>query len=314
MERTDELEVVNLARRQHGLITSSQLRTLAMPKDLAAARCRSGAWESLGRGLFLVGAAPQTFHQRCMAAHLRAGPDSLVSHRTAARLWGVGANGAVPIEVSIPRGRRHSAAGVISHTSGDLDLASSTTVHGLPVTGLARSLLDLGAVEPARVRRAVWAARREHGLGWDDLLTTLVRHAQRGRSGVGPLRRVLAVHYGEQGGDSATEDIAYAILVDSGLVPIPMRQYPVVCADGVTVTVDFAWPNRRALLEIVGVDHFTNEDLQHIDLHRRNQIELAGWSLLVHGGRNLRTRPDQLVIDCVRLLELEPPRPPHAFS
>lgn len=314
MRRSEELEIVDLAAQQHGLITTAQLRTLEFSRHIAYQRCRSGAWEDLGRGLFRVGAAPVTFHQRCMAAHLRAGPDSLLSHRTATRLWAVGPAGPIPIEISVPRGRRHRASGVITHTSIDLDLARPTTLLGLPVTGLARSLLDLGAVEPTRVRKAVWKARREHGIEWQELLTTLVDHAQRGRSGVGPLRRVLATHYGEQAGDSDTEDLAYAILVDSGRVPIPVRQFPVVCADGVTVTVDFAWPQRRALLEIVGVDHFTNEDLQHIDLHRRNQIELAGWSLLTHGGRKLRKCPEQLVIDCVRMLELEPPTPPKGFS
>lgn len=74
------------------------------------------------------------------------------------------------------------------------------------------------------------------------------------------------------------------------------------------VTVDLGWPDRGALLEIDGVDHLTNEDLQHLDLHRRNQITLAGYSLLVYSGRLLRRQPDQFVRDVEDLLRTAPPR------
>jgi very-short-patch-repair endonuclease len=159
-------------------------------------------------------------------------------------------------------------------------------------------------VEPERVRRAVWAARREHGIGWEELCETVVAHARPGRSGVGPLRAVVADHYGEPATDSATEDLAYTILRRSQLVPTPQKQVGVTGADGVEVTVDLGWPERRALVELDGVDHLTNGDLQHLDRHRRNQIELAGYKLLVYTGQMLRRQPDQFVRDVVALLGL----------
>lgn len=68
------------------------------------------------------------------------------------------------------------------------------------------------------------------------------------------------------------------------------------------MTADLGWPRFRALIEIQGVDHFTNEDLQHLDLHRRNQLELAGYSVLVYSGRLLKRQPDQFVCDVESLL------------
>ena len=96
---------------------------------------------------------------------------------------------------------------------------------------------------------------RSHGLTWGDLIGTLTDHSQRGRSGLGVLRRVVDQHYGQIAGDSHTEDRAFQILVDSGRVPVPERLVPVTCADGVVVTPDFLWSDYKLILEVFGVDH-----------------------------------------------------------
>jgi len=301
VSRLDGL-IAAIAAEQHGLVTRHQLTDLGVGARVASRRCATGAWRRLGPGVFALSGAPATFAQRLLAAHLAAGPASLVSHRAALRLWGIELGGPVPVEVSVPRGRSPRRRTTVTHVVRDLHLAEPTRIDGVPVTGLARTLLDLGGVMPSRVRRAVWAARRTHGLEWEALLHTLVAHARPGRPGVGPLRAVLAEHIGDVATDSGTEDLAIEILLRSGRIPPPARQVPITCADGVTVTADLAWPEYRALVEIHGVDHLTNEDLQHVDVHRRNQIELAGWALLVYTGRLLRRQPDQFVRDVDALL------------
>jgi hypothetical protein len=294
--------VVAIATRQHGLVTRSQVLDAGGTGSLIARRRRAGHWNQVASGVFRVGGTPRTFQQRVMAVVLAAGPGAVASHRTAARLWQVVGPRAVPIEVTVPYRRNVRMRGVIVHRSTDLDRGEVQVVDGVPVTGLSRTVLDLGAVTPRDVARAVSRARREHDLEWDELLSTLVRHARRGRRGVGPLRKVVAAHYGDLATDSDTEDLAFRILTSSGLVPRPSIQVPVVCADGVVVTVDLGWPRWRALVELYGVDHLTNEPLQHLDVHRRNQIELAGYRLLVYTGRLLRRQPDQFVADARQLL------------
>ena len=298
--------ITTAASRQHGLITRAQLVELGVDPTLAHRRRAAGQWSSVAPGVFIVGGARRDLLQRIMTTQLAAGPGAVVSHRTALHLWGLRFSPSVPLEVTIPRGRSHRRRGVVVHESGDLDRASPVEIEGITVTGLARSLLDLGAVAPADVRRAVWAARRTHGIGWDALLRALVDHARSGRRGIGPLRRVVAGHYAELATDSATEDLAYGLLVDAARVPRPDKQVQVRCADGVVVTADLGWPTHRALVEIQGIDHFTNEDLQHVDLHRRNQLELAGYTVLAYSGRLLRRRPDQFVADVEQLLGRSP--------
>lgn len=294
-----EREIRSLARRQHGLVATWQLVERGASRQLGHLRVAAGAWDLAAPGVFLAGPAPRTFAQRCMAAVLTCGEGALLSHRAATRLWNVAPNRSVPIDVSVPRERRLERRGIRIHRSRDLHLAAPTQLEGIPVTGLARTLLDLGAEEPTWVRPAVWEAMRLHGTGWELLLATLIDHSRPGRRGLGALRLVVAEHYDDLARDSATEDLAFGILCDSGRVPRPQTQVPVMCADGVEVVVDLGWPQWDAYVEIFGGHHVHDEDLFHLDLHRRNQIELAGHSLLIYSGRLLRRHPDQFVSDVI---------------
>lgn len=295
--------VAGLAERQHALVTIQQLRAIGLSRSAIDTRLRAGRWRQIETGVFAIAGVPLTFERRAMAAVLAAGAGALVSHRAALRLWGLAAWRSTPVEVSVPRRRRHRGGPTQRHRSGDLHLAGPTTIDGIPVTGLARTLLDLGAVEPELVRSSVREAMRAHGLVWDDLIRALALHGRRGRAGVGPLRAVVADHLDDVVGDSATEDLAFDLLVGSGLVPRPARLVPVTCADGVEVTLDLGWPDRRCYVEIYGVDHLISSDLQHLDHHRINQICLAGNHVLVYTGRMLRRQPDQFVRDVQDLLD-----------
>ncbi|QGG95643.1 hypothetical protein [Actinomarinicola tropica] len=208
--------VGDLAAEQHGVVTRAQVLELGGDRDLPSRRVASGLWRRAATGVFVVNGVPASFAQRVLVAVLAAGPGALASHRTAAALWGFTSE-ADRIEVSIPAGRVHRGAGVSVHRSRDLAIAAPVRLRGIPVTGAARTLLDLGAVAPAAVRRAVWTALRQRATAWDVLLRTLTAHARPGRRGITTLRAVVAEHYGERVTDSVTEDVAYEILVDSGV-------------------------------------------------------------------------------------------------
>ncbi len=301
MSRIDTL-VADLARRQHGAFSLSQLQEQGGTDSLVHRRCQQGFWRRASRGVLVIAGVPSTFEQRAMVAVLAHGPGAVASHRTAARLWGIAGAAPVPIEVSVPYPRDPRRRGQICHRVRDLHLADAHIVSGIPVTGLARTVLDLGAVDRELTRSAMWRAMREHDLSWKELLGTLVDHSRRGRDGLGVLRSLIAQHYGVRRGDSDTEESAYRILVDSGRVPVPQRLVPVTCADGVTVTVDFAWPTYRVLVEVYGVDHLTNAELVQTDLHRINQLALAGWERLIVTGTMLR-KPDRFVHEVRDMLQ-----------
>ncbi len=97
------------------------------------------------------------------------------------------------------------------HQSTDLDRTTPTVIDGIPVTLVARTLLDLGAVvTPKKVHIAVDHARRAKLTNWNVLLNTLMLHARRGRDGVGALRSILDEHFGEvTAAESGFERLVY---------------------------------------------------------------------------------------------------------
>ena len=95
-----------------------------------------------------------------MAAVLACGPGAVLSHRSAARLWEVRQNNAALIDVTVPsRNGRIRRAGIRVHRSGRLGAEEITERDGIPVTTLARTLLDLAdVIHPQALRRAITEA------------------------------------------------------------------------------------------------------------------------------------------------------------
>ena len=124
--------------RQHGLITSAQATK-------ALGRGRKNRWISERRlivvqpGVYRLAGSPQTWHQAVLAAALAG--DGVVSHRSAAELWGL-IQPAGYIEVSVrPDRQPRLSPPAILHRVGDLhpELAvPSTGGATLPVTSQRR--------------------------------------------------------------------------------------------------------------------------------------------------------------------------------
>ena len=92
-----------------------------------------------------------------MAAVLAAGPGAVLSHRSAAALWGVRRTSRSGVEVTARR-RVRKRRGIESHR-GNLPTDEVTLADGLPVTTVSRTLLDLASVLPReKMKRAVHEA------------------------------------------------------------------------------------------------------------------------------------------------------------
>jgi very-short-patch-repair endonuclease len=76
-----------------------------------------------------------------MAAVLACGPGAVVSHRSAASLWGIRKVWSSPVEVTAPNDRRHPGIRVRNSRR-----AATTSRHGIPTTTPAQTLLDLADV------------------------------------------------------------------------------------------------------------------------------------------------------------------------
>lgn len=95
-----------------------------------------------------------------MAAVLACGPRALLSHQSAAALWGIRPTARAFIDVTSP-GHARGPHRVAVHRARRLHPEDCAQRSGIPATSLARTLLDLAEVLPARsVERAFEEAER----------------------------------------------------------------------------------------------------------------------------------------------------------
>jgi hypothetical protein len=241
-----EIEIHALAARQHGLVARRQLLGLGLGEDAIDHRLSNGRLRRLHRGVYALGHAQLRREGRTLAVVLSVGDDAVLSHRSAAGLWGLRPWGGTFVEVSIlgAKGVRRRP-GRIVHRSADLPHDERTVERGVPVTTVPRTLLDLAAVVPAHhLRRAV--ERAELAELFDLVAVRRVLDAHPGRPGSRALTALLAdfAQHGETPTRSDLEAILLQVCLDTGLPRPQVNRY-----DGIRET-DFRWPDHRLIVEV----------------------------------------------------------------
>jgi predicted transcriptional regulator of viral defense system len=123
-----------------------------------------------------------------MAAVLACGPHASLSHRSAAALWGLLHYAGSRVHVTVPRNDRKSIQGVALHHSRCVHPEDRATTNGIPVTCVARTLLDFAeTARPAQLERSIENAERMRLLDMAALTRLLER--SRGRRGLGRLKK-----------------------------------------------------------------------------------------------------------------------------
>jgi hypothetical protein len=87
--RNSRRVVWKLAGNQHGVVTREQLLNLGLTTDAIRHRLARGRLHTIHRGVYAVGRPELTPHGWWMAAVLSCGPEAVLSHHSAAGLWGI---------------------------------------------------------------------------------------------------------------------------------------------------------------------------------------------------------------------------------
>ena len=123
-----------------------------------------------------------------MAAVLACGPDSVLSHRSAAVLWGIRRADAVRTDVTVPR-KLARRTGIRTHR-GEVTPDEVTEVDGIPTTTVARTLLDLAAqLDRTELKRAIEQAEALRLSDTTPLAALVTRYP--GRRGTATLKAIL---------------------------------------------------------------------------------------------------------------------------
>jgi predicted transcriptional regulator of viral defense system len=145
-----------VAGQQLGVITTQQLYAAGLSRDAIQTRRQRGTLHLVHRGVYLFGGSAPASGALELAAAMACGPGALVSHRSAAALWGL--TSSMPkdgVDVTVG-GNHRDRPGVRIHRVADLDPGDRRLCRGIPVTSPARALLDFASqAEPDGLEQAI---------------------------------------------------------------------------------------------------------------------------------------------------------------
>jgi len=188
--RGSDATIWALVRRQHGAVARRQLLELGLSARRIERRIASGRLHPVWRGVYAVGRPELGRRGRWMAAVLACGPNAVLSHGSAAALWGFGEERGDAIDVSVPASRRGRQRGIRVHRRAMAILADVATHEGIPLTSPVRTLIDQATrLRPMQLERTVNEADKLGRVRADVLHASLDDY--RGQPGVKPLRELL---------------------------------------------------------------------------------------------------------------------------
>lgn len=150
----------------HGITTRAELLASGLSPAAIRHRLDRGLLHPLFPGVYAIGRPQVSREGWWLAAVFAAGPGAALSHRAAARLWEILEHGGGHPDVVVPsQGGRRTRRGMTVHRCATLRPADVTRRDGIPVTTLARTLVDLaGVVDDRTLRAAVRRAAAIHRL------------------------------------------------------------------------------------------------------------------------------------------------------
>lgn len=282
--------IAPLAEQQLGLVARYQLLAEGLRPPSIDSLLEDGRLVPETRAVYRVPGAPDTSWARLLARVLACGPGAVLSHRSAAWLWDL-SDAPARHEVSVPRDRRLRGKDVVVHESSDLALAGTGRVHGIPVTGVGRTILDCASQPAVDLELLVDAARRVHRISRTLLPHVVVTHARSGRRGINRMRDLLEI---DELPHSDFERLVWRWLGFHGVTGWVRHHTTVVPGYG-PAELDVAWPDLRIALELEGGDHVDRAGVHDNDTWRQNALVLEGWLVLRTTYRRWLRRSDVLL-------------------
>lgn len=294
-----EGKIREAATAQHGLTNRSQLIRLGATDHEIGWRLAAGRIVQPHPGVYYLDCTPRSWRTEVLSAVMAAGPKALASHRTAAILWGFDAIYGRMIEVTVPFNGEPDPAGVIVHRTRRIN--PGTVLDGIPLTLPEKALMDIAPFVGERVQmKATRSAVRQGITTVERLDAAVALYGGRGVAGTRMMRRVIRAVAHDQSGSVSEVDLKYIVMDAS--VAKPIQQLRIGLPNGDNSYPDFAWPDRRRIVEVDGFGaHSTPEQLQH-DLSRQNQLMDLGWEIRRFTATDIRERPDEVRFEITRFV------------
>lgn len=266
--------LAEIGGRQLGVVSNADLCALGATRDTILHLRRSGRIVQLHRGVYLVGHDSIPEWGREYAATVATGPDSYVSHYSAARIWGlIEPYPDAPINITTVRRRlRHKHEGVKCHSTARLERLDRYVFKELiPVTSPARTILDLAAVASLKVfENALGAALIAKVCERSRLFEVVMRYPRH------PGARRLKNHLLSNRAQPTRSPLErrFLRLLERAHIPAPEVNSLVA-----GIEVDCFWPHFRLAVELDGRAFHSHDEQIERDMER--DVQLASERITV---------------------------------
>jgi very-short-patch-repair endonuclease len=282
----DQLAIV--ARQQGGVFSRRQALQAGFTARQIRYRLVTGQWRTAADSVFCHPTVDARGPGAIWTHLLAAGGTAVLSHRSAARLWGVWAAPS-PVEITVSGGRTPRVAGAVVRRAvlADGDVSRR---EGFPVTSPARTVHDCLLTMPAGAARTLLDRALQQGLVTiGDLDQRQV--AAKGRWGATKSARMLAeVHPGTH--SDGERRLARALRhrnVTGWVTNLHVR------LSACTAVVDVAFEEAKLAVEVDGWAWHSDAERFQADRTRQNLLQLAGWTVLRFTWHDVAGRSDHVV-------------------
>lgn len=274
-------ELVRLARAQNGVVSDAQLQAAGLTREAIRGRVRRGRLVRLFRGVYAVGDPVLMPLARPAATLLSLGAASLLSHRSAAAIWGLAEADPAVIDATAVGANPGGRPGVRLHRIKQLHPDDIRTRSNLRLTAPARTLIDFAAQADSSELQEAFGEARAKRLLTDPALAAALNRVPPNHPGAAIVRPML-----EHGG---TYERSKAERILRRLCREAQLPQPLVNARLHGFLVDFFWPEANLIVEVDGyATHGTRQAFEGD--RRRDQVHVAAgyvvlrvtWHQLLH--------------------------------
>jgi very-short-patch-repair endonuclease len=288
---------VRLGSSRQGVVTRRQLLSAGVSRHAIDHAIKTGYLHPVHRGVYIVGHLALAPLAKETAALFACGERSLLSHRSAARIWSL-----LPgdpedgIDITVVGHHCRPKEGVRLHRAAEIDSRDLRRRHGLPITSPARTVVDLAAAAGEyELERIIAEGRGLRLIGDGELERALGRSGS--RPGNGALRALLRAE-GEPGITRSEGERTLRRYLRAAQLPQPLTNRKLGKWEP-----DFLWPAHRVVVELDSWQFHSHRKAFERDRRKDMALRDAGYTVIRITGRQLKDEPLMVIAHVARALD-----------
>ena len=245
---TLDARIAAVTEEQHGVVSGEQLETVGLSASGVRSRVGRSRLFRVRRGVFALAPTLSALGP-VAAAVLSCGSHACACHLTGAGIKSLQHDGRVLIDVAVPSPRGRGEQGLVTHSARRLRRCDVDVLDGIPVTSVARTLLDCAPVVGRRgterlIQKAEWN-------GSFDLqaVRDLLAHVP-GHRGSAILLAAIGDAAGAHGVTASNYEDDMLVALRAAGAREPECNPPIALGDGTFAYPDFLWRPERLAVEL----------------------------------------------------------------